>query len=116
MDQDKNVELDSLLPNEEYNPKDKPWIGPVSTRPPSFYLELWRPANISLILSFLTIGLIGFAATAISFYLIKERNASPIQLSCMGSVVSLPWALKIFVGIYSDGKTIQYTLKVLIKD
>jgi hypothetical protein len=71
-----DVELDSLLPkDDEYNPKDKPGLGPVSNKPPDYFLELWRPTNISLMLSFFTVGLIGFASTAITFYLIKERNA-----------------------------------------
>ena len=97
-----------LLPTTEgglgwYDPKQKPFDGPVSNKRPRYFLQVWRPVNISLALSFLTVGLIGFASTAISVYLIKDRNASPIQLSCMASVVSLPWAFKIFIGIFSDG-------------
>ena len=115
----KNVELESLLPetpqSDGYDPKEKPWTGPVSKHKPNYFLQLWRPVNASLALSFFTVGLIGFAGTAIMFYLIKQRNASATQLSCMASVVSLPWALKIFVGMFSDGNSlIGYRRKPLI--
>lgn len=115
----KNVELDSLLPDptrdEEYDPKEKPWSGPVSKHKPSYFLQLWRPVNASLAMSFFTVGLISFAGTAISYYLIKQRGASPTQMSCMASVVSLPWALKIFVGMFSDGTSLfGYRRKTLI--
>ena len=110
------TETESLLSGEEeYDPKQKPYDGPTSRKPTNYFLQVWRPVNISLALSFFTVGLIGFASTALSVYLIKDRNASSIQLSCMGSVVSLPWAMKIFIGIFSDGyPLLGYRRKPLI--
>lgn len=69
----------------------------------SAYLDIWNLENSAIMSSYLTVGLVGFAANPIMYYLTKELNASPAQMSAMGSIYALPWSLKIFFGMMSDG-------------
>jgi folate/biopterin transporter len=61
------------------------------------------PELIAILVVYFVQGILGLARLAVSFFLKDELLLSPVQVSALLGIVSLPWMLKPILGFISDG-------------
>ena len=61
------------------------------------------PELIAILAVYFVQGILGLARLAVSFFLKDELNLSPVEVSALLGVVTLPWMIKPLFGFISDG-------------
>lgn len=61
------------------------------------------PELVAILLVYFVQGILGLARLAVSFFLKDQLNMSPVEVSAMMGIVSIPWMVKPLFGFLSDG-------------